>query len=146
MLGSAPVPGGLPLTPTIHADPDRCTPILRERIRALFKRFPKALAGDAESIHQLRVAGRRLRVALPLLARKPRGRRVRRASSILGELTRGAGGSRDLDVSLEILDQHIAELTRRSPELTLLRRRLRGARTRSPVSYTHLTLPTIYSV
>jgi len=117
------------LTPSL--DPDRCTPILRERIRALFKPLPRALVGDPESIHQLRVAGRRLRVALPLLARKPRGRRVRRASSILAELTRGAGGSRDLDVSLEILDQRMAELVRRSPELTLLRRRLRGARRRS---------------
>jgi len=112
------------------ADDDRCTPILRERIRALFRHLPKALVGEAEAIHDMRVAGRRLRVALPLLATKPRGRRVRRASALLGELTRGAGGSRDLDVSLALLDDRLHELARTSAELQTLRRRLRAARSR----------------
>jgi len=112
------------------ADDDRCTPILRERIRALFRHLPKALVGEADAIHDLRVAGRRLRAALPLLATKPRGRRVRRASALLGQLTRGAGSSRDLDVSLALLDERLHDIGRTSDELRTLRRRLRAARSR----------------
>jgi CHAD domain-containing protein len=109
---------------------DRTTPHLRQRIRGVFRRLPKALAGDEEQIHQLRVAGRRLRVALPLLARKPEGKRVRRALSILQQLTRAAGGSRDMDVAVTLFDEHSRE-TPHSPARTVLKRRLRAARTRS---------------
>ena len=63
-----------PVAPDPSPTPaDRASPLLRERVRAVFKQLPKGLAGDEEAIHQMRVAGRRLRVALPLLARKPRG-------------------------------------------------------------------------
>jgi CHAD domain-containing protein len=86
------------------------------------------LAGDEEAIHQMRVAGRRLRVALPLLARRPDSRRVRRALRVLRELTRTAGKSRDLDVSLELLVERLRALGPLSPEQSLLRRRLRSAR------------------
>ena len=57
---------------------DRATDLLQERIRMLFRHLPHALAGKAESVHQMRVASRRLRLALPLLGRKPDGRRLRR--------------------------------------------------------------------
>jgi hypothetical protein len=77
------------------------TDLLRTRVKELFRHLPKGLAGDQEAIHQMRVAGRRLQVALPLLAKKPEGRRVRRSLEVLRELTRTAGGSRDLDVSLD---------------------------------------------
>lgn len=110
---------------------DRSTPLLRQRIRALFRHLPKALAGEEEPIHQMRVTARRLRVALPLLARKPAGRRVRRAQRILRALTRAGGGSRDLDVSVALLHEHRAGLAAVSPELKLLIRRIRAARTRS---------------
>lgn len=79
----------------------------------------------------MRVTARRLRVALPLLARKPAGRRVRRAQGILRALTRAGGGSRDLDVSVALLQEHRAGLAAVSPELKLLIRRIRAARTRS---------------
>jgi CHAD domain-containing protein len=112
---------------------DRTTPQLKQRIRAVFRRLPKALAGDEEEIHQLRVAGRRLRVALPLVARKPLGKRVQRSLSILRELTRAAGGSRDLDVAVTLFEEHARETGSPSLERTVLLRRLRGARTRSRV-------------
>lgn len=110
---------------------DPSTPLLKERIRTLFRHFPKALAGEEEPIHQMRVAARRLRVALPLLARKPRGRRVREALAILRDVTRAGGGSRDLDVGLELLEKRLTSIEPVTPELTALRRRLRGARSRS---------------
>lgn len=123
--------------------PDRPARLLRERIRVLFRHFPKALAGEEEPLHQMRVAARRLRVALPLLARKPRGRRVRRALAILRSVTRAGGGSRDLDVSLALLDERLASAPAASKELRLLRSRLRAARRRSrgPMAEGLLDLP-----
>jgi len=111
--------------------PDTATPLLKERMRAVFRQLPKALAGDEESIHQLRVAGRRLRVALPLLALKPEGKRVRRALRGLRELTRATGRSRDLDVILGLFKKRLGGSGAASPESRLLLRRLRTARQRS---------------
>jgi CHAD domain-containing protein len=111
--------------------PDRTTPLLRQRIRAVFRHLPKGLAGDEEAVHQLRVAGRRLRVALPLLAKNPEGRRVARALRLLRRLTRAGGASRDLDVGLALFEEHLATLGRLTPERAALRRRLRVARARS---------------
>lgn len=108
---------------------DRATPLLRERIRAVFRRMPRALAGEEDALHQMRIAARRLRVALPLLARKPDGRRVRRSLRVLRQVTRSAGASRDLDVGVALLaERRDVEAT---PEWALLRRRMRAARARS---------------
>lgn len=107
---------------------ERATPLLRERVRGVFRRLPRALAGDEEALHDMRVAARRLRVALPILARKPEGRRVRRSLTVLKQVTRTAGASRDLDVAAALLDGREAEKT---PAFATLRRRLRAARTRS---------------
>jgi CHAD domain-containing protein len=112
---------------------DRATPLLKQYVRAVFRQLPKALAGDEEAIHQMRVAGRRLRVALPLLARKPHGRRVRRGRRILRELTRSAGTSRDLDVGAALFEARLAEQGEIAAERRLLRQRLRSARSRSRV-------------
>jgi CHAD domain-containing protein len=118
-----------PPTPASHSD--RASPLLRQRIRGVFRHLPKGLAGNEESLHQMRVAGRRLRVALPLLARKPEGRRVRRALRILRQLTRTAGASRDLDVSADLFQGRLRALGSQSAEQSLLLRRLRAARGRS---------------
>ncbi len=115
----------------VQPDADRTSALLRQRIRAVFKHVPKGLAGEAEPIHQMRVAGRRLRVALPLLARKPAGRRVQRSLRLLRELTRAAGASRDLDVGLDLFAQRLTALAPPTPEQLALRRRLRATRARS---------------
>jgi CHAD domain-containing protein len=73
----------------------------------------------------MRVAGRRTRVALSLLAAKPTGRRVRRSRRALRSLIRAAARSRDLDVGLGLFDAAAAPPTR---EGRLLRRRLVAAR------------------
>jgi CHAD domain-containing protein len=110
---------------------DRTTPLLRERIRGVFQHLPKALAGNEEAIHQMRVSGRRLRVALPLLAKKPEGRRVRRALSILRQIRTAAGASRDLDVGVALFEERVAVLDAPSREVKTLLQRLRTARSRS---------------
>lgn len=110
----------------------RATPtpstFLRARIDAVFRQLPPALAGNEEALHQLRVAARRLRVALPLVARKPAGRRVRRARALLRALVRAAGRGRDLDVLTALFDRHAPD---GEPAVRRLRRRLRDARRRA---------------
>jgi len=108
---------------------DRVAPLLRQRIKAVFRRLPKALAGSEEDLHQMRVAGRRLRVALPLLARKPEGKRVRRSLRLLRALTRAGGLSRDLDVGAALLEAEVAAVGL-TPERQVLLRRLKAARAR----------------
>ena len=105
--------------------------LLRERVRRVFREFPGALAGDEEPVHQLRVAGRRLRVALPLFAGKSGGRRLRKARRILRDLTRAAGAGRDLDVLVAVFEARLAGLEEVSSEQRELRRRMKAARARS---------------
>ena len=119
--------------PTLQADGNSrqaCT-LLKRKATTLFRHFPPALSGEEEAIHQLRVSGRRLRVALPLLVAKPDGRRARRAQGLLRQLTRAAGSSRDLDVLLESYDERLKTLSSRSEEQRLLRHRLASVRRRS---------------
>jgi CHAD domain-containing protein len=77
--------------------------LLERRMREMFRVYPKALVGDVDAVHDLRVAARRLRTALTLLAQNPEGRRARRADRALRDLARAAGRGRDLDVGLAIL-------------------------------------------
>lgn len=109
----------------------RAAHLLRQRVRTLFKQLTPAMRGDEDAVHQLRVASRRLRVAMPLLASKPEGRRVRRARRSLRRLVRGAAGGRDLDVILALFEEHVAAEAGPSGELRALRGRLRAARARS---------------
>lgn len=113
------------------SEPEPGTRLLSERVRTVFRHLPGALGGDEERLHQMRIAARRLRVALPLLARKPEGRRVRRALRALRELTRTAGASRDLDVMCSLAEAHWRELGALTLEGRVLRRRLLAARGRS---------------
>lgn len=113
------------------SEPEPGTRLLSERVRTVFRHLPGALAGDEERLHQMRIAARRLRVALPLLARKPKGRRVRRALRALRELTRTAGASRDLDVMCSLAEARWKELGAPTLEGRVLRRRLLAARGRS---------------
>lgn len=105
------------------------TPLLKQRMQTLFRHLPHAMAGDVERTRSMRVAARRLRVALPLLATRPDSRRVTRAVKRLGQLVDAAGGSRDLDVAVVLLDEALQGGA--SPEAAVLRRRLRAARMRA---------------
>jgi CHAD domain-containing protein len=100
-------------------------------MRTLFRQLPKALAGEEQAVHRMRVAGRRLRIALVLLARKPKGRRVRSALRLLQDLVRAAGASRDFDVIVDLFEARLKALGAPAPDQLTLRRRLRAARRRS---------------
>jgi CHAD domain-containing protein len=100
-------------------------------MRRVFEQLPGTLVGDQQAVHQMRVAGRRLRVSLSILAPKPASRRVKRALVVLRELVQAAGRGRELDVCLELLKARLRSLGPASPERRLLRGRLAGAIRRS---------------
>jgi CHAD domain-containing protein len=75
--------------------------LIRQRFAALKRSLPAAAQGNAERLHQARVATRRLRETLPLVAS---GKRERRLERKVRGLTRALGPVRELDVALEILD------------------------------------------
>jgi len=79
--------------------------LIRQRLRALTRALPAACRGDVESIHQARVATRRVREALPLVASGASGRKLER---IVRRLTRSLGPVRELDVALLMLDEFAA--------------------------------------
>jgi CHAD domain-containing protein len=110
------------------APESRTAALLESRVKRVFRELPGALGGEEEPVHQVRVAGRRLRVALPLLARKGKGRHVRRALKVLRQLTREVGSGRDLDVFRGLLEDRLATEASRTPEQRALLSRLRTAR------------------
>jgi len=76
--------------------------VIRQRLAALGRTLPTARKGDVNGVHQARVATRRLREALPLLAKRRVGRKLRKQ---VRRVTRGLGPVRELDVALLTLDQ-----------------------------------------
>jgi CHAD domain-containing protein len=92
---------------TPEAPDDRASLLLQDRVKRVFRELPGAVAGQEEPVHQVRVAGRRLRVALPLLARKGSGRVVRRALKVLRSLVRTVGKGRDMDVIVGLYEDRL---------------------------------------
>lgn len=83
--------------------------LLRQRLVLLMQAMPAAQAGDETSVHQARVASRRLRQALPLLSARADADALHRAGRRVRRITRALGPVRELDVTLSLL----AELERR---------------------------------
>src|SRR6187549_3643986 len=83
------------------AKPNLSELLIRQRLNALTRALPGAKKGDPLPLHQARVATRRLREALPLVASGSRGRKLERQ---VRRLTRALGPLRELDVALEMLD------------------------------------------
>jgi CHAD domain-containing protein len=110
---------------------DRAAFLLDDRVRRVFRELPGAVAGQEEPVHQVRVAGRRLRVSLPLLARKGGGKPLKRALRVLRQLVRTVGEGRDMDVIVGLLEDRLAVLKSASAEQRALLSRLRAARSRS---------------
>lgn len=102
----------------------------RERAAAVSRAYARAVLGEEEAVHALRVAVRRMRVALALLASHPRGKRVRRADRRLKSLAGAAGISRDLDVGRPHLARLRALAPSRDPGWTSLARSYAAARRR----------------
>ncbi len=79
--------------------------LLRQRLESLLEAMPAAQAGDVRSVHQARVATRRLREALPVLRKSLDAHAIDRARLRVRRMTRALGPVRELDVSLLHLDE-----------------------------------------
>jgi CHAD domain-containing protein len=119
------------VTTTPASRNDQPARLLEDRVTRVFRELPGAVAGHDEAVHQSRVAGRRLRVALPLLSRKGDSREVRQAVKVLRSLTRTIGAGRDMDVALGLFQDRFESLRSTSAEQRALLSRLRAARARS---------------
>ena len=84
-------------------NPRGTSTLLERRARALHRYLPKAIAGDDTGVHQARVASRRLREAVPVLAAD--FKHSAKARRKIRRLTRALGTVRELDVSLRLLDE-----------------------------------------
>ena len=85
--------------------PKRATPsemLIRQQLRTLSRALPAAQDGDANRLHEARVATRRLRERLPLVL--PGASRQRLLKKVR-RLSRALGRARELDVALQTLDE-----------------------------------------
>lgn len=85
--------------------------VLTARHAALRTHIAAARRGTVVGVHQARVATRRLREAVPVVAVHLRGVRRRRLLRALRDMTRALGGVRECDVALQML----AELAASTP-------------------------------
>lgn len=85
--------------------PRPTTLLLRRLGRGLQRHLAAAITGDPTGVHQARVASRRLREAIPVLATGLKGSRAGKASRKVRRLTRALGTVRELDVTLQLLDE-----------------------------------------
>ena len=77
--------------------------LLRQRLVSLLTAMPAAQEGDEVSVHQARVASRRLREALPVLGARADEDALDRAQKRVRRITRALGPVRELDVTLLLL-------------------------------------------
>ena len=75
------------------------------RMRAFGTHLPMAVEGEVESLHQCRVATRRLREVLPLCAAEVSPVTAGRARRRLRRVGRALGPVREADVALELVDR-----------------------------------------
>jgi len=85
--------------------------LLEARAKALKQHLPKAIDGDGIGVHHARVASRRLREVVPVLAKDVKGNKPRKAQRKIRRLTRALGAVRELDVTLTVLDELAARDT-----------------------------------
>ena len=92
--------------------------VIRQSVGALTRALPAAREGDMASLHQARVATRRLREALPLLSSGAKQRKLERR---VRKLTQALGPVRELDVALQLLDEVAESGDIARPAVTRLR-------------------------
>lgn len=63
--------------------------------------------GDVEALHDLRVATRRLRAVISVIAPAFPGKDLRRFEKVISDMTDHLGEARDTDVFIEFLDEEI---------------------------------------
>jgi CHAD domain-containing protein len=98
--------------------------LLARRAADLTRHVSGALEGDAHGVHQARVASRRLREAVPVLSAGVKGTKARKARGKIRRLTQALGTVRELDVTIQLLDELVANETLPRPALEAVRGRV----------------------
>ena len=122
------------MIPVFAAMPERTAGLLQERVDKLLLELPGALSGDEEALHQMRVAARRLRAALPLLAIKPTAGACGACAACVHALSRAAARAATSTWGSSCSPVASACSARRIRGESCLRR-LRAARTRRGVRW-----------
>lgn len=105
--------------------------MLERYVEALVDAVPPARDGNERAVHQARVASRRLREALPVLAATHGaggGEAVRRARKRVRRVTRALGPVRELDVALTHLAEYEARGAAAPAAIAVVRRDILRAR------------------
>ena len=79
--------------------------LLLRRAKALDQHLPAAIKGEDTGVHQARVATRRLREAVPVLATGLKHSKAGKARRKIRRLTRALGAVRELDVTLQLISE-----------------------------------------
>jgi CHAD domain-containing protein len=96
--------------------------LLQRRTEALARHLPAAVAGDDTGVHQARVATRRLREAVPVLATGLKHSKAGKARRKIRRLTRALGTVRELDVTLQLIGELMQASNLPRPALEEVRR------------------------
>jgi CHAD domain-containing protein len=95
--------------------------LLRQRLGSLLRLMPAVQEGDVASVHQARVASRRLRSALPVIGVRADADALDRALRRVRRITRALGPVRELDVVLGLLDEFQTEDAATTRAIALVR-------------------------
>ncbi|HXL67197.1 MAG TPA: CYTH and CHAD domain-containing protein [Xanthobacteraceae bacterium] len=105
--------------------------IAHECLRHLVDNFPGVAHGDAEALHQLRVAIRRLRTAISLFRDVVAGEETQAIAAELRWLREVTGPARDLDVFIDEVIAPIRDQHRQDKSINALYQHLRRRRLKS---------------
>lgn len=105
-----------------------CDALWSKRLEDLTAVWPKFLSGDVKGLHRARVASRRIREALPVVAATASRAKVKRLHKKVREVTRVLGPIRELDVELELIEAADTPGSPHRRALALMRREVASRR------------------
>ena len=95
-------------TEAANPDHNRLLRMAQKRLGKYTSAFPTVLiSGDAESIHDTRVASRRMQQVMNLLFPPPRSGKSRKVVRSLRKVRRALGPCRNLDVNLDLIQERL---------------------------------------
>ncbi len=100
----------------------------QKRLDALSAVWPDFVGGETKALHKARVASRRIREALPVIAASGQACKVKKLKRRLRDLTQSLGPIRELDVELGLLDKEADGDAVPRSALTMVRREVAARR------------------
>lgn len=100
----------------------------RKRLDALATVWPEFLRGDVSALHKARIASRRIREALPIVAAGARPSKVRKLNRKVRDITRQLGPIRELDVKLGMIESDAVAGSPHARALAMVRREVASRR------------------